>query len=124
MTSTPKFATVDKYIASFPDPTQRHLKQIRSLAREIVPGDATETISYGIPTFKIGGTYVVYFAGYKNHVSVYPLPGGTEAFRKKLEPYRHGAGTARFSVSEPLPEALIKQMIRALVKASKARTAR
>ncbi len=124
MTNTPKFRTVDEYIASFSDPTKSYLTQIRKLAREVVPGDAVETISYGIPTFKIEKKYVVYFAGYKNHVSIYPVPKGTEAFHQKLEPYRQGAGTARFSTAKPLPEALIKQLIRALVLANKARTAK
>ncbi len=71
---------------------------------------AEETISYGIPTFKINGRYVIYFAGYKNHVSVYPAPRDNPEFKKELAEYKGGKGTVQFPLDKPLPLDLISRM--------------
>ena len=68
-----RIATVDEYIASQPETGQRVLKRVRSIIRKAVP-DAQEAISYGIPTYKLDGRYVLYFAGWKQHYSVYTPP--------------------------------------------------
>lgn len=68
---------------------------------------ADETISYGIPTFTIGGRYLVYFAGWKHHISVHPVPAGDAAFQRKIEPYVAGKGTLTFPLGEPIPYDLI-----------------
>lgn len=102
----PKPSSVDAYLKDFSGEVRKALDSIRATIREALP-DGEETISYGIPVYKINGTYAIYFAGFKSHVSVYPIPPGSESFLKKIEPYQHGKGTLRFSLVKPLPLALI-----------------
>lgn len=104
------FTSIDEYIQTFPQETQQLLNTIRKIIHTAVP-DAQEKISYNIPAFNFNNRYLVYFAGYKNHVSVYPIPNGTAAFQKAIEPYRHGKGTVRFSLHKPIPEALVRQIV-------------
>lgn len=78
--------------------------------KEVLPADAVEDISYGIPVFKLNDRYVIYFAGYSKHVSVYPVPGGSEAFEKMIAPYVKGRGTLQFKLSEPIPYNLIREV--------------
>ncbi|MFC9790189.1 iron chaperone [Rhodococcus sp. NPDC127528] len=104
-----KFATVDEYIASFPDDVRAILEQIRALLHAVVPGSG-ETISYDIPTVTLGGKSLVYFAGWKHHVSVYPLPAGDPEFERELAPYKSGPGTAKFPLGKPIPYELIERI--------------
>ena len=110
MPARPTHDAVDEYIAGFPDETRAMLEQLRSLIRTMVP-DATETISYGIPTFDLDGQHLVHFAGFARHVGLYPTPSGLDAFQAELEPYRTGKGTARFSLADPLPTDLIRRIV-------------
>jgi uncharacterized protein YdhG (YjbR/CyaY superfamily) len=103
--------TIDEYIAGFPEATQKLLNKVRSTMRKAIP-KAEETISYGIPTFKLNGRYVVYFAGYKNHISVYPAPRENPEFKKELSAYKGGKGTVQFPLDEPLPLELITRITR------------
>ena len=86
------------------------MEQIRSLIRETVP-EAEESISYDIPTYKVNGKPVIYFAGFRNHVSVYPAPRGVAPFDKELAAYKGGKGTVQFPLTGSLPEALIKKIV-------------
>src|SRR5690606_9456409 len=101
-----KPATADAYLKSFSGEGRKALETVRTTIREAIP-DAEESISYGIPVYLINGTYAVYFAGFKNHISLYPVLSGSESFMKKVLPYRAGKGTLRFSLKDPLPLALI-----------------
>jgi len=101
-----KFETVEAYLASFPDGVRPVLEQVRQTIRTAVPG-AEETISYDIPTFKLGGRAVVYFAGWKHHVSVYPIPQADEALERDLAPFRAAKGTLKFPLDRPVPYELI-----------------
>lgn len=116
-----KATTIDEYIESFPDDTRKVLKRIRMLIRKVLP-KAEQTISYGIPTFKLNDSYVVYFAGFKKHVSVYPIPKGSATFEKQLAPYRAGKGTAQFELGKQLPEKLITQIAKLNLANNKQRT--
>ena len=78
--------SIDEYIAGFPPETQKVLEELRALIKASAP-DATETISYAIPTFDLNGKHLVHFAGYERHVGLYPAPSGLEAFKKDLRPY-------------------------------------
>lgn len=100
--------TIDAYIADFPRAVQRVLKQVRRSIRKALP-DAEEAISYRIPTFKVGGRAVIYFAGWKQHYSLYPSNARlVAAFKEDLEPYEvNDKGTIRFPLSEPVPVTLI-----------------
>lgn len=85
------FATVDEYIASFPPDVRRTLTDVRAAIRAAVPG-TEERISYGIPTFTLDGRYVVYFSGWKRHVSVYPIPDADADLARRIAPYQFRQG--------------------------------
>jgi uncharacterized protein YdhG (YjbR/CyaY superfamily) len=86
------------------------LKRVRSTIRKAVPG-AEESISYNIPAYKLQGQRVLYFAGWKQHYSLYPATGRVvAAFRKELAPYEISKGTIRFPFSEPVPLKLIERI--------------
>jgi len=106
--SKPK--THAEYIASFPLPIRRKLKEMRALIREEAP-DALESISYGVAAFSVDGP-LVYIAGFRNHVSFFPTSSGIRAFRKELSPYKTSAGTVQFALDEPLPLELLRKMVR------------
>jgi len=112
----PKFATVDEYIASFPPDTQLVLEKVRLAMRGAAPG-TEERISYGIPTFTLNGRYVIYFAGWKLHISIYPIPEGDAALAKDLAPYRAAKGTLRFPLDKPIPYDLIERLTAAAIRA-------
>jgi uncharacterized protein YdhG (YjbR/CyaY superfamily) len=100
--------SIDEYIAGFPQPVQAVLERVRSTIRKAVPG-AEEVIAYQMPAFTLNGRYVLCFAGWKQHYSLY---GSTDplvaAFKDELAPYEvNGKGTIRFPLSEPVPVKLI-----------------
>lgn len=99
---------IDEYIESFPDNVQKVLQKIRKTIRKAAP-HAEETISYAIPTFKLNGN-LIYFAGYQNHVSVYPRPRGVKEFEKDLAQYEGGKGTIRFPLDAVIPYELIARV--------------
>ena len=101
---------IDLYISTFPEEVQAKLKEIRELIKSLVP-DATEKMSYQMPTFYLDGN-LVHFAGYKNHIGFYPTPSGITAFEDELKKYKYAKGSARFPLNEPLP---IEQIGRAHV---------
>jgi Domain of unknown function (DU1801) len=80
-----KFATVDDYISSFPEDVQAVLEQVRRTIHSAVPR-AGETIGYQIPTITLDGKYLVYFAGWKQHISLYPLPDMDEGLEREIAP--------------------------------------
>ncbi|MEO8588605.1 MAG: DUF1801 domain-containing protein [Flavobacteriales bacterium] len=102
---------IDAYIAEFTPTTRSLLEQIRATIRKASPA-AVETISYAIPCFKLNGTFLVYFAGYKEHVGVYPLPKGDAKLQKAMAPYIAGKGTLRFPLDEKLPLTLIASVVK------------
>jgi uncharacterized protein YdhG (YjbR/CyaY superfamily) len=110
-----QFNTIDEYIETFPKDVQRILEKVRQTIRETAP-EAVETISYQMPTFKLDGKYLVYFAAWKTHIGMYPVPAGTEAFKKELAPYKGAKSTARFPIDKPIPYDLVKKMVIFLIK--------
>ena len=109
-TTHAKPATIDEYIAAFPADVRALLEKVRATIRAEAP-EAQEAISYQIPTFKQDGN-LVHFAGFKNHIGLYPAPRGTEAFRKELEAYDGGKGTVKFPLDRPIPLDLIRRIVR------------
>jgi len=105
-TAAPK--SVSAYLARFPRPVQKVLKQVRGTIQKAVP-KAKEVISYSIPAYKLDGGYVIYFAGWKAHYSLYPANRRlVTAFKDDLAPYEvNNKGTIRFPLSEPVPVKLI-----------------
>ncbi len=100
------FKSVDDYIASQPDSIQGILKLVRSTIRKALP-KAEEVISYNIPAYKLHGGVVLYFAGWKQHYSLYPAGERLVAAFKELASYKINKGTIRFPLSEPVPVKLI-----------------
>ena len=113
--ATTKPHDIDEYIAGFPKDTQEILEQIRATVKKAAP-DAEETISYAIPAFTLKGRYLLYFAGYKNHISLYPAPTGNEAFKKEISVYKRGKGTIQFSLDKPVPLSLVIKIVNLRVK--------
>jgi uncharacterized protein YdhG (YjbR/CyaY superfamily) len=101
------FQSVDEYIASQPEPIRGLLEQVRGTIRKAVP-DAEEVISYQMPTYKLPGGPVLYFAGWKQHISLYPATATVvAAFQKEIAPYVVHKGTLRFPLAQPVPMKLI-----------------
>ena len=107
----PKPADIDEYIAGFPKETQKVLKLIRATIRKAAP-KAEETISYAIPAYKLDGKWLIYFAAFTNHVSIYPAPRGKDEFRDELAKYKGGKGTVQFLLREPIPTDLINRIVK------------
>lgn len=103
------------YIAGLPTATQKMLKQIRSIVKKTVPG-AEEVISYSIPAFKLNKRILVYFAGWSDHVSVYPVPKANQALQKEISKYQTGKGTLQFPLDKPLPVKFISKIVKLQMK--------
>jgi uncharacterized protein YdhG (YjbR/CyaY superfamily) len=115
MTDKKLFTTIDDYISTFPADIQTILEKVRQSIQKAAP-DAIETISYGIPTFNLNGKHVVFFAGWKHHISLYPLPAGDEAFQQELAHYKRAKGTIQFPLDKPIPYDLVEQIVTLLMK--------
>lgn len=98
------------YIAQFPDDVQKILKKIRKIIRDTAP-DAEEIFSYGMPGYKLHKKPLVYFAAYKQHIGFYATPSGHEAFAQALSKYKQGKGSVQFPLDEPMPYALIGEIV-------------
>ena len=114
--------SIDEYIAGFPAEVQAVLRQMRETIQSAAP-EAGETISYQMPTFTMNGTYLVYFAGYKKHVSLYPVPVEHPDFAEAAAVYGSGKGTMKFPLDAPLPIDLITRVVQHLMRVNAARAA-
>src|SRR5215475_3753156 len=104
------FKSVNEYIASKPSDVRPVLKRLRSIIRKVLPA-AEEMISYQIPVYKLNGVPVLYFAGWKQHYSLYPASQAlVAAFKDELTRYEVSKGTIRFPLSDPVPENLIERI--------------
>lgn len=102
--------TVDDYIGGFPSETQKMLKKIRSTIKKAAP-KAEERISYGIAGYFENGI-LIYFAGFKKHVSVYPAPRSEPEFKKELAAFKGGKGTVQFPLDAPVDYDLITRIVK------------
>ena len=110
-TSNLIFKDVDAYIASFPAGIQEILKEIRKTIQKNAP-NADESISYGMPAYKLNGKPLVYFSAFKSHIGFYATPTGHEAFTKELSGYKQGKGSVQFPLDKPMPIALIAKIVK------------
>ena len=106
----PQLDTIDEYIKSFPEETQKILVAIRETIKKAAP-DTEEVISYRMPTFKLKGKNFVHFAAFKSHIGFYPIPSGIEAFKEELSPYKQGKGSVQFPLDQPIPYELISRIV-------------
>jgi uncharacterized protein YdhG (YjbR/CyaY superfamily) len=111
-----KFASMDEYIGSYPSDVAKVLQQVRRAIRQAAP-NAQEGIGYNIPMFSQDG-YLVYFAAFKDHISLYPTMSGIRAFEKELFPYlgKKTKGTVQFPIDKKIPFDLVKKIVRFRVK--------
>jgi uncharacterized protein YdhG (YjbR/CyaY superfamily) len=107
--------TVDEYIKDFPEDVQQVLNQIRRAIIELAP-QAEESISYGMPAYKLNGKPLVYFAAFKNHIGFYATPSGHAAFEKELAKYKQGKGSVQFPIDKPMPLKLIAKIVACRIK--------
>lgn len=108
-------STIDEYINAAGDRARPILKKIRAIVRKAAP-DATETISYGIPTFKADGRVLIHFAAFKKHVGLYPPVTGDARIENAVAPYAGEKGNLRFPLDQPVPYDLIERIVRLRVK--------
>jgi uncharacterized protein YdhG (YjbR/CyaY superfamily) len=102
--------TVDDLLAKVSPADRAELERIRNIVRNTVP-DAIELVSYGIPSFKYQDKYLFGYYAYKSHLSLYPASEPIEILRDKLAPYKLSKGTIQFTLDNPLPESLIKELL-------------
>nr|MDO8118318.1 DUF1801 domain-containing protein [Candidatus Sigynarchaeota archaeon] len=110
-----KVSPIDEYISGFPERVQAILQKIRGTIKNVVP-NATESIVYQIPTFKLKNRNLVHFAAFKHHVGFYPAPSGIVAFKKELLGYSSAKGSVKFPLNEPIPYDLIEKIVAFRVK--------
>ncbi len=108
---------IDEYIAAAPEHARKPLEQIRKLVHELTP-EATEKISYGIPTFYFNGN-LVHFAGYEKHIGFYPGSSPISEFKNELAGYKTSKGTIQFPIDKPLPLELIKKITKACIESNR-----
>lgn len=108
MTERTEPATIDAYIAGYPEDVQEILRRIRATIKEVAP-DAHETTKYRLPTFTLHGN-LVHFGAFKDHIGFYPDPSAIGAFKDELAPYRTSKGAIQFPLSESIPYDLIDRI--------------
>ena len=106
---------VEEYIARVPKDARSPLNEMRTAIRSVVPREATEVISYGIPAFK-HKRVLVWYAAFSKHCSLFPTGAIVEAFKEELNDFSTSKGTIHFPLDKPLPIALIKRMVKARVE--------
>lgn len=109
------YKTMDEYIDSSPENVKGLLEKIRQTIKAIIP-DAIETIGYGVPSFDMNDKHIIMFAGFKNHIGIYPTPAVIENFKKDLKDYKTAKGSIQFQLDKPIPYDLIKKIIEYKIK--------
>jgi uncharacterized protein YdhG (YjbR/CyaY superfamily) len=107
--------TIDEYLSRVPEPARTTLTKVRAVIRSVAPPEATEGISYGIPTFKYKGM-LASFAAFSDHCSLFPGSGPTIEFKNELKNFQTSKGTIRFAPNKPLPATLLKKLVKARIK--------
>lgn len=112
-------ASVNEYIAKADRHAKKALSEIRKTIKAVAP-NAEEVISYQIPGYKYHGM-LVFFAAWKNHISLYPAPWGAESLKKEMSAYKGSRGTIKFPLDKPMPLTLIKKMVKYRMKENEMR---
>ncbi|MEI1279590.1 DUF1801 domain-containing protein [Leptospira venezuelensis] len=114
------FQSIDEYIKTFPKEVQSILQELRKVIQEETP-EATEKISYQMPTFYLNGN-LVHFAAYKNHIGLYPGASGIAKFKKEIDKYKNAKGSVQFPIDQPLPFDLVRKIVKFRVGENKKKT--
>ncbi len=102
---------IDNYIHTFPQEVQIILQKIRSTIKALVP-NATELISYGIPTFDLNNKHLVHYAAFKKHIGFFPTTSPFPVFQQELTKYKTSKGTIQFPLEKDIPYDLIKKIVK------------
>lgn len=119
MAAKRRFENIDEYISARPPSVRKILGRIRRVIREAAPG-AQETISYGIPAFRLNGI-LLYFAAFKNHIGLYPPIRGDARLQRTMAPYAGEKGNLKFPLDEPVPYELIERIAKLRAKQNRAK---
>ena len=115
---------VDAYLAALPDGQRAVLQKLREAIRAAAPG-AVETISYQMPAFKLHGRFLVSYAGFSDHCSLFPASGQVlDEHGEEVKPFRTGKGTLQFTVEHPIPAALVRKIVKTRIAEVEAAAAR
>lgn len=106
-----KISNIDEYIDSFPIDKANKLNEMRKIIKNVLPDDVVETISWRMPVFRLNGD-IVFFAGFKNHIGLYPMPEVIVEFKEELKGYDTTKGSIHFAYDKPLPVTLIEKIVR------------
>ena len=113
-TATNGVSEVEVYLAKVPEPARSTLQKVRATIQSVVPKDAVEVLSYGMPAFRHNGRALVAYAAFKNHCSFFPMQASLiDEMKEELKAYRTSKGTLQFPVDKPLPATLLKKMVKA-----------
>lgn len=104
-------SVVDDYLNDTSSPQKEALQRVCRIIRQTAPA-AEEVITYGMPGFKYQKKYLIAFAGFKDHMSVFPGAEAIETLKDKLGGYQLSKGTVQFTVEKPLPEAIVTELVR------------
>jgi uncharacterized protein YdhG (YjbR/CyaY superfamily) len=108
--------SVEEYLAALPETPRAALEKLRQTIKAAAP-EATETITYQMPTFKLDGRFLVSYAAFKEHCSLFPASAKVlEAGGEELKPHFSGKGTIRFTVDKPLPSALVRKIVKTRIE--------
>ena len=107
--------TVDEYLATFPDDVREVLEHVRAAIHAGVP-DGAEKMRYGIAAVMLGGRYAIHFAGWKQHVGLYPVPRLDGALEEEIAPFRAKTDSVNFPYAKPVPYELITRVSAEIVR--------
>lgn len=111
-------STVEDYLRNTAEPARSTLQHVRRVIRSVMPVGATEVISYRIPAFR-HERMLVWYAAFPTHCSIFPGSSVIEAFREELKGYPTSKGTIQFPIDDPLPDALLKRLVKARLAESR-----
>lgn len=101
---------VNTYLSALSEPNKNELTRIRKLVIQLVP-EAEETFAYTMPAFKYKKKPLIYYAAFKDHLSVFPTSGVPEKLKDKLQGFKLSKGTIQFTLDKPLSDDLIKEIV-------------
>jgi uncharacterized protein YdhG (YjbR/CyaY superfamily) len=107
---------IEGYLKKVPPSQRTELERIRKIVQRLVP-DAEEVISYGMPTFKYKGKNLIHFAAFKNHLSIFPTAEPIKTLHEEFKPFIASKGTLKFTEDKPIPERLIKALVKQRLEA-------
>lgn len=108
-------SAIDDYLKNVDEPHKSELQKLRLKIKGLIP-DATETISYGMPTLKLNNKVLIHFASFKDHMSIFPNPGPIESLAEELKNYKTSKGTIQFTVDNPMSDQMLETIIKLRLK--------